>query len=135
MKVISVLWKNEAAHFVRELRGRTLIIACLAGLLISAASLRAHHNNQHRAADEPTKSIPELLDLYECSRCHRLTTPHRLIGPSLWHIGERVDAAAIRASILTPDAVVAPGYPPGLMQQRLQEVGFYTDIERYPAMW
>jgi hypothetical protein len=63
-----------------------------------------------------------------------LTTPHRLVGPSLWKIGERVDAATIRASILTPDAVVAPGYPSGLMQQRLQDVGFYTDLERYPKM-
>lgn len=111
-----------------------IIMVCLAGLLSSATVVRAHHNSQHRLLGKPAKSVPELLDLYECSRCHRLTTPHRLIGPSLWKIDERVDAAAIRASILTPDAVVTPGYPSGLMQQRLEEVGFYTDIERYPAI-
>jgi hypothetical protein len=63
-----------------------------------------------------------------------MTTPHRLIGPSLWKIGERVDAAATRASILTPDASVAPGYPAGLMQTRLQELGFYEDITRQPGI-
>ena len=115
-------------------RGTLIIVACLAGLLISTTAVWAHHNNQHRVADAPMKSVPELLVIYECARCHRLSTPHRLIGPSLWKIGERVDADTIRASILTPDAVVTPGYPSGLMQQRLQEVGFYTDIERYPAI-
>ena len=134
IQFLSFFCKNDAAHVVQESSGTTLIMACLATLLISATVVRAHHNSQHRVTDEPVKSVPELLDLYECSRCHRLTTPHRLIGPSLWQIGERADAAAIRASILTPDAVVEPGYPSGLMQQRLQEVGFYTDIERYPKI-
>jgi formylglycine-generating enzyme required for sulfatase activity len=74
------------------------------------------------------------LEIYECTRCHRLHTPHRLIGPSLWKINERADTAAIREAILTPDAVVAPGYPSGLMQTRLQELGFYDDIARQPAI-
>lgn len=78
--------------------------------------------------------VTQLLDNYECSRCHRLHTPNRLIGPSLWHIGERADAAFIRASILTPDAVVKPGYPGGLMRARLQELGFYEDIKRQPEI-
>src|SRR4029453_5702783 len=73
-------------------------------------------------------------EIYECTTCHRLTTPHRLIGPSLWRIGERADAAYIRTSILEPDAVVAPGYPAGLMRTRLQELGFYVDIARQPAI-
>jgi formylglycine-generating enzyme required for sulfatase activity len=63
-----------------------------------------------------------------------LQTPHRLIGPSLWKIGERADATAIREAILTPDAVVTPGYPARLMQTRLQELGFYNDIARQPAI-
>jgi hypothetical protein len=75
-----------------------------------------------------------LLEIYECVRCHRLTTPHRLIGPSLWKIRERADAEAIRASIGKPDAVVKPGYPSGLMRTRLQQLGFYEDIKRQPAI-
>ncbi|MEE8304600.1 MAG: SUMF1/EgtB/PvdO family nonheme iron enzyme [Candidatus Tectomicrobia bacterium] len=76
----------------------------------------------------------QLLESYECTRCHRLTTPHRLIGPSLWKIGERADTAFIRASILTPDTVIKPGYAAGLMRRRLQELGFYEDIKRQPAI-
>jgi formylglycine-generating enzyme required for sulfatase activity len=78
--------------------------------------------------------VARLLEIYECTTCHRLTTPHRLIGPSLWKIGERADAAYIRTSILEPDAWVAPGYPAGLMRTRLQELGFYADIARQPAI-
>jgi hypothetical protein len=78
--------------------------------------------------------VTQLLESYECTRCHRLNTPHRLIGPSLWKIGERADAAFIRAAILTPDAVVKPGYPAGLMRTRLQELGFYVDIKRQPEI-
>ncbi|GIX48106.1 MAG: hypothetical protein KatS3mg131_2317 [Candidatus Tectimicrobiota bacterium] len=79
-------------------------------------------------------TVPELLETYECTRCHRLTSPHRLVGPSLWRLGERADAATIRAAILEPDAVVAPGYPPGVMRACLQANGFYRDIQRQPAL-
>jgi formylglycine-generating enzyme required for sulfatase activity len=79
-------------------------------------------------------SVSQLLETYECTRCHRVTSPHRLIGPSLWQIGKRADAAAIRASIVTPDAIVTPGYPAGLMRVRLEELGFYDDIARQPAI-
>jgi hypothetical protein len=75
-----------------------------------------------------------LLELYECTLCHRLTTPNRLVGPSLWKLSERADADYIRTSILTPDATVRPGYPAGLMRTRLEENGFYKDIKRQPAI-
>lgn len=86
------------------------------------------------AAVDAHPAVTQLLDNYECTRCHRLHTPNRLIGPSLWKIGERADAAFIRASILTPDAMVKPGYPGGLMRARLQELGFYEDIKRQPEI-
>ena len=74
-----------------------------------------------QAAERALQPATVLLDIYECARCHRLHTPHRLIGPSLWNIGERADATAIREAILTPDTVITPGYPAGLMQTRLQD--------------
>jgi formylglycine-generating enzyme required for sulfatase activity len=40
----------------------------------------------------------------------------------------------VRASILDPNAIVEPGFPSDLMQQRLQAVGFYHDIERDPTI-
>jgi hypothetical protein len=105
----------------------------LAGVFLMSTGTHADHgsHNDHDAAHLP---ITRLLDIYECTRCHRLHSPHRMIGPSLWQLGERADAAAIRASIVTPDAVVTPGYPAGLMQQRLQDIGFYDDIARQPAI-
>ena len=100
----------------------------------SRPSLTAPPPGGEAAATRALQPVTALLEIYECTRCHRLQTPHRLIGPSLWKIGERADAAAIRESILTPDAVVAPGYPAGLMQTRLQELGFYDDIAHQPAI-
>jgi hypothetical protein len=76
--------------------------------------------------------VPELLQMYDCIACHRFSEPHRMIGPSLWKLNERADAAAIREAIVTPDAVVTPGYPAGVMRTRLEQIGFYTDIARQP---
>jgi Sulfatase-modifying factor enzyme 1 len=121
------------------------------GLLLLLGNVgEAHHEPHHEATPSQTETtsppggeeaatrvrqpVTALLDIYECTRCHRLQTPHRLIGPSLWKIGERADATAIREAILTPDAVVTPGYPAGLMQTRLQELGFYKDIAGQPAI-
>lgn len=105
--------------------------ACLLHAGLDTAD--AHHSVHHdpSASDIPVR---QLLDIYECSRCHRLTTPHRLIGPSLWELGKRTNAQAIRASLLNPDAIVMVGFPAGLMKKRLQEVGFYNDIARNPAI-
>lgn len=112
-----------------------LVIAAATACLLHAGldTARAHHSQDH---DPAASGIPvrKLLDIYECSRCHRLTRPHRLIGPSLWELGKRTDAAAVRASLLNPDAIVTTGFPNGLMKKRLQEVGFYSDIARNPAI-
>ena len=135
-----------------SLKFTTVGMSCLMGLfVILALRVEAHHgkhdtHQQTQVATDPLKPqrlVPigashqlalQLLEVYECVRCHRLTTPHRLIGPSLWKIRERADAAAIRASIVKPDAVVKPGYPSGLMRTRLQQLGFYEDIKRQPAI-
>lgn len=97
-------------------------------------SLKSEKSQRLMQIGASRQSAVQLLETYECVRCHRLTTPHRLIGPSLWKIRERADADAIRASIVNPDAVVKPGYPGGLMRTRLQQLGFYEDIKRQPAI-
>ena len=108
----------------------TIILVALVCIMHAAPhTAEADHSPSHGAI--PAR---QLLDIYECSRCHRLHTPHRLIGPSLWQLGQRRTAAEVRASILKPNETVAQGFPPGLMQKRLQEVGFYSDIQRDPAI-
>jgi hypothetical protein len=112
-----------------------IFIVCIAvnHLYTALNTVHAHHNSNHAETDDVIP-VRQLLDIYECSRCHRLATPHRLIGPSLWQLGKRRTAAEVRASILHPNEIIVPGFPADLMKQRLQAVGFYPDIERDPAI-
>jgi len=70
----------------------------------------------------------ELMQQWGCVACHKLDAPDKLLGPSLWDIGARKDAAYIRESILEPDAVVVEGFPPGLMKSTLDGTGFYQKV-------
>jgi cytochrome c2 len=69
-----------------------------------------------------------LMNKYLCVTCHKLDDPSRLVGPSLFDVGKRLDIASIYESILEPDAVVAEGYPKGVMAATLNGVGFYDHI-------
>ncbi len=109
-----------------------IAVVCIAASPLYIMALNrvdAHHHPNH-----DTVPVRQLLTIYECSRCHRLNTPHRLIGPSLWQLGQRKTAADIRAALLDPNAIIVPGFPAGLMKKRLQAVGFYKDIERDPTI-
>jgi mono/diheme cytochrome c family protein len=52
-----------------------------------------------------------------CITCHSLTPGETIVGPSIAGIGSRSDEAAIRDSILNPDAVLVEGFPAGTMPQ------------------
>jgi cytochrome c oxidase subunit 2 len=77
------------------------------------------------APEAAGKSGPELVQQWGCNTCHKFDAPDRLVGPSLWDIGGRQDVSYIRESILQPDAVVVPGFPPQVMQATLNSLGFY----------
>jgi cytochrome c2 len=66
---------------------------------------------------QPEQLVAELA----CIACHKFDEPGPLVGPSLWDIGARQDEAYIRQSILEPNAVIAEGFPPGLMFPDLAE--------------
>ncbi|MGE3539686.1 MAG: c-type cytochrome [Candidatus Tectimicrobiota bacterium] len=74
------------------------------------------------------KSAEELIKTAGCNACHKLDGPEQLVGPSLWDIGGRQNKDYIRESIVEPDKVVAPGYPPGVMKATLVGTGFYQKI-------
>jgi cytochrome c551/c552 len=74
------------------------------------------------------KNGEELVKLAGCIACHKVDGPDRLVGPSLWDIGEKKDKAYIRQSILEPDKEVVAGFPPEVMQATLQGTGFYQNI-------
>jgi cytochrome c oxidase subunit 2 len=74
----------------------------------------------------PEQLIAELA----CIACHKFDEPGPLVGPSLWDIGERVDDAYLRQSILEPNAVIAEGFPPMLMPPDLAEKMSGAEFER-----
>jgi mono/diheme cytochrome c family protein len=74
----------------------------------------------------PEQLIAELA----CVACHKFDEPGPLVGPSLWDIGARHDEAYIRQSILDPNAVIAEGFPPGLMLQDLGQKMNAVEFER-----
>ncbi|MCZ6873110.1 MAG: c-type cytochrome [bacterium] len=74
------------------------------------------------------KDGDEIVKLAGCAACHKLDSPDRLVGPSLWDIGSRKEVAYIRESILEPDKIVVAGFPPGVMKATLQGTAFYQNI-------
>jgi mono/diheme cytochrome c family protein len=80
------------------------------------------------AVEASGKSGEELVKQRACNTCHKFDGPDKLVGPSLWDIGKRHDANYIRESILSPDAVLAEGFPQGLMQATLDGTGFYQKV-------
>jgi len=71
---------------------------------------------------------PTLFTTYLCNTCHSIDNPAPLVGPSLYDVGARLSKAEITDAILEPDAVVAEGFPGGVMQSTLQGVGFYDKV-------
>ncbi len=77
------------------------------------AAAAAKKQQPKAAAD--TRPGADLLTKHGCIACHDIRGTMRLVGPPLTNVRERLSAAEIRQSILDPDAVVAEGFPPGLM--------------------
>jgi len=87
---------------------------------------------EHAAA--ATAAEPAALDgaaltqKYLCTSCHIFDAPTAMVGPSLFDVGSRLSPEKIRESILDPDAVVAEGFPGGLMKPTLDGMGFYSKV-------
>lgn len=62
-----------------------------------------------------------LVAKHGCVACHDMKGTVRLIGPPLTNVRARLSAEEIRMSILDPDAVIAEGFPPGLMLKTFAE--------------
>ncbi len=73
------------------------------------------------AASPDTRPGADLVAKHGCIACHDTKGTIRLVGPPLTNVRERLSAAEIRQSILDPDAVIAEGFPPGLMLKTFAE--------------
>jgi cytochrome c2 len=80
------------------------------------------------AVEAAGKSGEALVQQWACNTCHKFDGPEKLVGPSLWDIGKRQDANYILESILSPDAVLAEGFPGGVMKATLEGTGFYQKV-------
>jgi disulfide bond formation protein DsbB len=99
--------------FLQSLGGEVTVR--ITGEDVAAAEARRQKSTAGAAASaHPGRA---LLDSQGCVACHDVTGTTRMVGPPLTDVGRRLSAAEIRRSIVEPDAVVAEGYPKGVMLQ------------------
>ena len=67
------------------------------------------------APPAPADDAQTALAKYACTACHSVAGSQSPVGPDLNQVGDRLDADAIRQSIIEPNAVVAEGFFPGMM--------------------
>jgi mono/diheme cytochrome c family protein len=67
------------------------------------------------APPAPADNAEAALAKYTCTACHSVAGSQSPVGPDLNQVGDRLDAAQIRQSIIEPNAVVAEGFFPGMM--------------------
>lgn len=65
----------------------------------------------------PAKTAEEVVNKYGCGICHKVAGQQGPIGPDLTKIGAKRNKDYLRRSILTPNADIAEGFPPGVMPQ------------------
>lgn len=63
----------------------------------------------------PLKTAQEVIAKFGCGACHKVADQTGEIGPNLTKIGATKNKDYIRQAILDPDAVIAKGYPAGMM--------------------
>ena len=108
--------------------GKTSFAKYRGGEAAAPASAAAPAAAPAAAVEAPGKKGEELVKQWACNTCHKFDGPDKLVGPSLWDIGKRQNANYIRESILSPDAVLAEGFPGGLMKATLDGTGFYQKV-------
>ena len=79
------------------------------------------------AEEAPAPDGAAIFTRYLCNTCHSLDGAAG-VGPTLQGIGGRQSGEEISASIRESDAIVAEGFPAGVMGATLNAVGFYTKV-------
>jgi mono/diheme cytochrome c family protein len=67
------------------------------------------------AAVTTPRTAEEVIAKYSCETCHTIAGQGGDVGPDLTHIGAKRDKSYLRQAILDPEAVIAKGFPAGLM--------------------
>jgi len=77
---------------------------------------------------EQTINQAALMTKYMCISCHSFDSSAKMVGPSLFDVGSRLNKAAIYEAIMDPDATIADGFTAGVMPATLTAIGFYDKI-------
>lgn len=83
--------------------------------------------NTATAAPGADRDGPTLFTTFACNTCHTLDGSP-LVGPSLQGVSTRLSRAEIYESIMDPDAVIAEGFPPGVMSAMVSGLGFRDKV-------
>jgi disulfide bond formation protein DsbB len=94
---------------------------------VAAAEARKQQSASSTASTHPGTA---LLTSKGCVACHDITGTARRVGPPLTGVGERLSAAQIRQSIVDPDAVIAPGFQPGLMLRNFAQTLTLEELDQ-----
>ncbi len=70
---------------------------------------------------ESADTIEAVVAKYSCQACHVILGSGGDLGPALEQVAGRFTREEIRQGIIAPDAVIAEGFPPGVMPQDLAE--------------
>lgn len=81
----------------------------------------------------PVATVEEAVSKYGCQACHKMLGSGGDLGPDLEQLGKRLSPEGIRQSIINPDAVIAEGFPPGVMPQDFAEQMMVKDLEMLVA--
>lgn len=137
--IMPVINKPPIALNVDEL---TAVVAFLQGLqggqvTVTSKVVAAYLGKEERApavaqpvvATMGNRPPEQLINELACIACHKLDGPEPLVGPSLWDIGARRDAAYIRQKILDPASLPVEGFPPMVMPPDLGQKMSGTELE------
>lgn len=96
--------------FLQDKDGNTVTVALPAAIPqkppVSGTELLA--GEKQGLAQGPEEAIAK----FGCAACHSIMATVSAVGPDLNEVGDRLSIDQIRASIITPNAVIAQGYPP-----------------------
>ena len=109
---------GESHHFASE-GGESGVVTNQPPTATTTPTETSSETGQQQPAGDPAagKEIFTTTAQPSCSTCHTLKEAGatQTIGPNLDEVLKDKDAAFIRASIVDPNAEVAPGYQPGIM--------------------
>ena len=77
----------------------------------------------------PATSVEEVITKYLCTACHSLMESKSPVGPNLNTVGSRLSADEIRQSIVEPEAIIAEGFPGGVMPQDFAEKMIVSELD------